>query len=72
MLRNPLGGFLFVLMLYFSSFLGLIFILGPSLPLMLIKPKWYRWFNDKAIAFWLLVAPVRVIFKRVRFIIMPS
>ncbi|XP_031566730.1 lysocardiolipin acyltransferase 1-like [Actinia tenebrosa] len=57
MLRNPVGGVLFAFMVYFSSFMGLIFILGPSLPLMLVKPKWYRWFNDKAIGFWLHVAP---------------
>jgi len=59
MLRNPFGGVLFLLILYLSSFLGIIFILGPSLPLMLIKPKWYRWFSDKAVGLWLVVAPVR-------------
>ncbi|XP_001627790.2 lysocardiolipin acyltransferase 1 [Nematostella vectensis] len=57
MLRNPIGGVLFLLTLYFSSFFGSIFIMGPSLPLLLWHPKWFRWYNDLAIGLWLKLPP---------------
>ncbi|XP_007896497.1 lysocardiolipin acyltransferase 1 [Callorhinchus milii] len=47
-LRGPL----FLLLLFFSSFFGSIFLLAPLLPLMLISTSLYRWITDRIIATW--------------------
>ncbi|KAI8482737.1 Lysocardiolipin acyltransferase 1 [Branchiostoma belcheri] len=50
--RSWLGGTLFASLMFFSSFFGTIYILTPMLPLMLIRPKWYRAVVDQFIAWW--------------------
>lgn len=57
MLRNPVGGFLFVITLYLSAFLGAVFIQAPSFPLLLWRPSWFRWWNDRWIEIWLILPP---------------
>lgn len=49
-LRNPLGGALFLFLIYFGALFGLIFVLCPCIPLMVLRPTWYRKFNDKFVA----------------------
>lgn len=51
-------GIFFVFALYFSSFLGSIFIQAPSFPLLLLRPSWFRWWNDRWIEIWLIMPPV--------------
>lgn len=46
-------GIYFILTLFWGSFFGSIFMLGPFLPLMLINPSWYRWINNRLVATWL-------------------
>ncbi|XP_073070848.1 lysocardiolipin acyltransferase 1 [Manis javanica] len=46
-------GIYFILTLFWGSFFGSIFMLGPFLPLMLISPSWYRWINNRLVATWL-------------------
>ena len=58
MLRNFAGGVLYVLALYFCATFGAIFLMGPSLPLLWLRPRWFRWINDRLIMSWLLLPPV--------------
>ncbi|XP_060042799.1 lysocardiolipin acyltransferase 1 isoform X2 [Erinaceus europaeus] len=46
-------GLYFIFTLFFGSFFGSIFMLGPLLPLMFVSPSWYRWLNDRMVATWL-------------------
>ncbi|XP_029793867.1 lysocardiolipin acyltransferase 1 isoform X2 [Suricata suricatta] len=46
-------GIYFILTLFWGSFFGSIFMLGPFLPLMFVNPSWYRWINDRLVAAWL-------------------
>ncbi|XP_057596966.1 lysocardiolipin acyltransferase 1 isoform X2 [Hippopotamus amphibius kiboko] len=46
-------GIYFILTLFWGSFFGSIFMLGPFLPLMFINPSWYRWINNHLVATWL-------------------
>ncbi|XP_057353281.1 lysocardiolipin acyltransferase 1 isoform X3 [Manis pentadactyla] len=46
-------GIYFILTLFWGSFFGSIFMLGPFLPLMLISPSWYRWITNRLVATWL-------------------
>ncbi|XP_055982196.1 lysocardiolipin acyltransferase 1 isoform X2 [Sorex fumeus] len=46
-------GIYFILTLFWGSFFGSIFMLGPFLPLMFISPSWYRWVNNRLVATWL-------------------
>ncbi|XP_007937001.1 lysocardiolipin acyltransferase 1 [Orycteropus afer afer] len=46
-------GIYFILTLFWGSFLGSIFMLGPFLPLMFLNPSWYRWINNRLVATWL-------------------
>ncbi|XP_032353186.1 lysocardiolipin acyltransferase 1 isoform X4 [Camelus ferus] len=46
-------GIYFILTLFWGSFFGSIFMLGPFLPLMFINPSWYRWINNRIVATWL-------------------
>ncbi|XP_066863970.1 lysocardiolipin acyltransferase 1 isoform X1 [Kogia breviceps] len=46
-------GIYFILTLFWGSFFGSIFMLGPFLPLMFINPSWYRWINNRLVATWL-------------------
>ncbi|XP_068420926.1 lysocardiolipin acyltransferase 1 isoform X10 [Eschrichtius robustus] len=46
-------GIYFILTLFWGSFFGSIFMLGPFLPLMFINPSWYRWINNRLVAAWL-------------------
>uniref|UniRef100_A0A8C2P197 Phospholipid/glycerol acyltransferase domain-containing protein n=1 Tax=Capra hircus TaxID=9925 RepID=A0A8C2P197_CAPHI len=46
-------GIYFILTLFWGSFFGSIFMMGPFLPLMFISPSWYRWINNRIVATWL-------------------
>ncbi|KAF6103976.1 lysocardiolipin acyltransferase 1 [Phyllostomus discolor] len=46
-------GIYFILTLFWGSFFGSIFMLGPFLPLMAVSPSWYRWINNRLVATWL-------------------
>ncbi|XP_077699831.1 lysocardiolipin acyltransferase 1 isoform X2 [Canis aureus] len=46
-------GIYFILTLFWGSFFGSIFMLGPFLPLMFVSPSWYRWINNRLVATWL-------------------
>ncbi|XP_067881533.1 lysocardiolipin acyltransferase 1-like [Heterodontus francisci] len=48
-----LKGTLILLMLFFSSLFGSIFMLAPFLPIMLLSTAWYRWITDRIVAVWL-------------------
>ena len=58
MLRNFVGGLFYLLVLYFAATLGSIFLMGPFLPLLWLRPSWFRWINDRLIVSWLLLPPV--------------
>lgn len=51
-------GIYFILTLFWGSFFGSIFMLGPFLPLMLVSPSWYRWINNRLVATWLTLPVV--------------
>lgn len=57
MLRNYAGGLLYFLALYFCSFFGSILLMGPTLPLLWLRPRWFRWINDRLIISWLFLPP---------------
>ncbi|XP_051025342.1 lysocardiolipin acyltransferase 1 isoform X2 [Acomys russatus] len=46
-------GISFILFLFAGSYFGSIFMLGPILPLMIIKLSWYRWISSRFVAMWL-------------------
>lgn len=46
-------GIYFILSLFWGSFFGSIFMMGPFLPLMFVNPSWYRWINNRLVATWL-------------------
>ncbi|XP_037662492.1 lysocardiolipin acyltransferase 1 isoform X2 [Choloepus didactylus] len=46
-------GIYFILTLFWGSFFGSIFMLGPFLPLMFLNLSWYRWINNRLVATWL-------------------
>lgn len=59
MLTRPLfKGFLFLTVIYFTALLGTIVIMGPTLVLLWIRPKWFRWVNDRLMVIWLGLPPV--------------
>ncbi|XP_027706324.1 lysocardiolipin acyltransferase 1 [Vombatus ursinus] len=60
-----LKGIYFMISLFLGSFFGSIFMLGPFIPLMFIRPSWYRWINNRLVATWLTlpVALLETIFR---------
>ncbi|XP_008056709.1 lysocardiolipin acyltransferase 1 [Carlito syrichta] len=46
-------GIYFILTLFWGSFFGSVFMLGPFLPLMFVNPSWYRWISNRLVATWL-------------------
>lgn len=48
-----LRGVLFVLLLFFSTLLGAVFILTPFIPLILISPRFWRFCADRFVGYWL-------------------
>ncbi|XP_062896525.1 lysocardiolipin acyltransferase 1 [Mobula hypostoma] len=47
-----LKGTFILLLLFFSSLFGSVFMLGPLLPIMLVSVPWYRWITDRVVAIW--------------------
>ncbi|XP_059838508.1 lysocardiolipin acyltransferase 1 [Hypanus sabinus] len=47
-----LKGTLILLLLFFSSLFGSVFMLSPLLPVMLVSVPWYRWITDRVVAIW--------------------
>ena len=54
-------GALFVAVLSLTSFMGTVFAMGPTLILLWLRPRWFRWINDRLMVIWLTLPPVRVI-----------
>lgn len=46
-------GLVFCFYLFFTTFFGSIFIMGPAYPLLFIKQSWFRCFMDRAMSLWL-------------------
>ena len=63
MLRSYARGLFYCLVLYLCAFFGCIFLMGPTMPLLWLRPQWFRWVNDRLISSWLLLPPVRKTFK---------
>ena len=59
MLRNFFGGLIYNLALFFCSFFGSLFLMGPTIPLLWLRPQWFRWANDRLCSLWLILPPVR-------------
>ena len=64
MLRNFFGGLIYNLALFFCSFFGSLFLMGPTIPLLWLRPQWFRWANDRLCSLWLILPPVRNIGKQ--------
>ena len=61
MFRNFIGGIFFVSFMFLSAFFGSIFMMGPTLPLLLFKPNWFRYTSDKLMGTWLALPVVSII-----------
>ncbi len=61
MFRNFIGGLFFVFLMFFTTFFGSIFMMGPTLPLLFFKPKWFRYASDKLIGTWLGLPVVSIV-----------
>lgn len=65
MFRNPLfkglKGAVFTITLYTTSLVGTVVIMGPTLLLLWLQPRWFRWVNDRLICIWLCLPPVRFV-----------
>lgn len=60
--RRFFKGALFVAVLSFTFFMGTIVIMGPTLILLWLRPRWFRWINDRLMVIWLTLPPVRLIY----------
>ena len=47
--------------LYTTSLVGTVVIMGPTLLLLWLQPRWFRWVNDRLICIWLCLPPVRFV-----------
>ncbi|PFX34921.1 lysocardiolipin acyltransferase 1-like isoform X1 [Stylophora pistillata] len=54
---HRLRGFLFVCFLYYTCLIGTIVVMGPTLILLCLQPRWFRWVDDNLIAVWLVLPP---------------
>ena len=45
--------------LYTTALVGTVVIMGPTLLLLWLQPRWFRWVNDRLICIWLCLPPVR-------------
>ena len=55
-----LKGVLFVFVLYGTAFFGTIFVMGPTLVLLWLQPRWFRWISDRLVVIWLSLPPVGI------------
>ena len=53
-----LKGFIFLAFLYYTGLFGTIVIMGPTLILLCLRPRWFRWVNDHLTVWWLVLPPV--------------
>ena len=60
MLRNYAGGVFFLTVLYLSALFGSIFLMGPTLLLLWLRPPWFRSVNDRVITLWLYLPAVSI------------
>ena len=56
---KKLKGFVFLVLLFLSSFLGSLVFGGFTLPLFFLRPAVYRYFYDYMIGLWMWFAAVR-------------
>ncbi|RMX40860.1 hypothetical protein pdam_00006481 [Pocillopora damicornis] len=52
-----LKGFIFLAFLYYTGLFGTIVIMGPTLILLCLRPRWFRWVNDHLTVWWLVLPP---------------
>ena len=53
-----ISGLLFSLTLYFTSFFGVIYIIGPAIPFLFINGRFFRKYADFATQTWLMLPGV--------------
>lgn len=58
--RNPLGGFVYLLILFLTASIGSVLIMAPLMPLMVLYPAFYRKIMDNLMGLWLTL-PVGLI-----------
>lgn len=56
--RPFFNGIIFLTILYATAFVGTIVVMGPTLFLLRLQPRWFRWINDRLTVIWLLLPPV--------------
>jgi len=64
---NKLKGFMFVVLLFFSSFWGSLVFGGFLLPIFFLWPSAYRQLYDYMIGLWMWFAAVSVLFVKITF-----
>lgn len=47
--------------LFATALLGTTVIMGPTLFLLWLQPKWFRWINDRLMTIWLALPPVGIL-----------
>ena len=45
--RPFFNGIIFLTILYATAFVGTIVVMGPTLFLLRLQPRWFRWINDR-------------------------
>jgi len=63
---NKFKGFMFLVLLFFSSFFGSLVFGGFLLPIFFVRPAVYRHLYDYMIGLWLWFAAVRMFFSGYR------
>ena len=44
-----------------TALFGTIVVMGPTLLLLWLQPKWFRWINDRLMTIWLALPPVGIL-----------
>ena len=60
--KGVISGLLFSVMMYLSSFFGVVYLAGPFLPLMFFNGRMYRKMFDYALHTWLILPGVSIRF----------
>lgn len=56
--RNTFGGFLYLMILFLTASIGVVLIMAPLLPLMILYPYTYRKIMDNLMGLWLILPVV--------------
>ena len=63
--RDVIGGIFFVSFMFFTTLFGAIFMVGPTLPLLLLRPDYFRYTSDKLLGSWLALPAVSILLGHV-------